>query len=298
MKQYLDLMEKIRQDGESRPDRTGTGTISLFGEQIEFDLADGFPLMTTKSVPFRWILVELLWFLKGRTNNDWLTERGVDIWDEWSTPEQTARFGRQENDLGPIYGHQWRNFGGTYYPSSDFGSWPPPDGVDQIKRLVHDLGHSPWSRRHIVSGWNPKEADEVALPPCHTLFQCYVHTDGRLDLKLYARSIDTFLGLPFNIASYALLLSMLAHHVGYVQDEDADIAVGLTPGRLIISFGDVHIYRNHFEQVERQLVRTPGPLPRLMILADSDLPLDQYEEHHIHIEGYEHQGKISAPVSV
>lgn len=291
MQNYLDLMEKIQQEGEERPDRTGTGTYSLFGEQIEFDLREGFPLLTTKYVHFRSVALELLWFLKGRTDNQWLNDRGVTIWDEWATPEQCAKFGRNPGDLGPIYGHQWRNFGGRN-PASD------ASGVDQIDRLVHDLGHNPWSRRHIVSGWNPKEADAVTLPPCHTLFQCYVHTDGRLDLKLYARSIDTFLGLPFNIASYALLLTMLAHHVGYVQDEDADIAVAIKPGRLIISFGDVHLYKSHAEQVERQLVRTPGPLPQVKILADPDLPLRQYEEGHILLTNYDHQGRIPAPVAI
>lgn len=297
MQQYLDLMEKIRTEGEVRGDRTGVGTTSLFGEQIRFDLADGFPLLTTKTVFFRGVVVELLWFLRGRTDNQWLNDRGVTIWNEWATADATAKFGRNEGDLGPIYGKQWRDFGGDEGFHEDGNN-----GVDQIARLLNDLHENPLSRRHIVSAWNPKEADQVALPPCHTLFQCYVHMDGRIDLHLYARSIDTFLGLPFNIASYALLLHLICHKVRTAKfpmgSGGVKKHVPVKPGRLIISFGDVHLYQNHTVQVETQLVREPGPLPTLKIEAPHDLPLDQFEEGNIVLSDYHPQGKISAPVAV
>ena len=302
MRQYLDLMERIRSEGEVLGDRTGVGTTSLFGEQIRFDLSDGFPLITTKTVFFRGVVTELLWFLRGRSDNQWLTERGVTIWDEWATPEQTAKFGRTEGDLGPIYGPQWRRFGEI---TTDAGLVIPGSGVDQITRLLTDLHENPLSRRHIVTAWNPKEADQVALPPCHTLFQCYVHMDGKIDLHLYARSIDAFLGLPFNIASYALLLHLICHKVrtakfpaGEGTSKTVKRHVTVSPGRLIISFGDVHLYSNHSNQVETQLVREPGSLPTLTIVADHDLPLERFEEGNIQLSGYNPQGKIAAPVAV
>ncbi|MEK6900896.1 MAG: thymidylate synthase, partial [Nanoarchaeota archaeon] len=200
MKQYLSMLEHILKEGEERSDRTGVGTTSVFGHQVRYNLQEGFPLLTTKKLHLKSIIHELLWMLRGETHVAPLHEKGVTIWDEWATPEQTARFGRQEGDLGPVYGHQWRNFGATLLP---YGSYAD-DGVDQIAKAVHDIKTNPFSRKIIVSGWNAKEADQVTLPPCHTLFQFYSHTDGRLSCQLYQRSADVFLGVPFNIASYAL----------------------------------------------------------------------------------------------
>ena len=226
MRQYLELLDAVMTQGEDRDDRTGVGTRSLFGWQSRYDLADGFPLVTTKRVHTRSIIVELLWFLAGRTDNDWLNDRGVTIWDEWSTAEQTARFGRPAGDLGPTYGHQWRNFGATRLDDGTYA----PDGVDQLARLVTEIRTNPSSRRLIVSGWNAREADQVALPPCHTLFQFHVSTDGRLSCQLYQRSADLFLGVPFNIASYALLTHMVAQ------------VCGLQAAEFIHTFGDLHLY--------------------------------------------------------
>ena len=280
MRQYLDLLETVLTTGEPRDDRTDVGTLSLFGWQSRYDLADGFPLVTTKKVHTRSVIVELLWFLSGRTDNGWLNERGVTIWDEWATAEQTARFGRGEGDLGPVYGHQWRNFGATPRPDGTY----EPDGVDQLARLVEAIRTDPTSRRLVVTGWNPAEADQVALPPCHTLFQFYV-AGGRLSCQLYQRSADVFLGVPFNIASYALLTQMVAS------------VCGLEPGTFVHSFGDVHLYRNHTEQARLQLSRQPRPLPRL-VLDSSVSELDGFRLEHVAIEGYDPHPAIPAPVAV
>ena len=280
MRQYLDLLETVLTTGEPRDDRTGVGTLSLFGWQSRYDLADGFPLVTTKKVHTRSVIVELLWFLSGRTDNGWLNERGVTIWDEWATAEQTARFGRVDGDLGPVYGHQWRNFGATPRPDGTY----EPDGVDQLARLVEAIRTDPTSRRLVVTGWNPAEADQVALPPCHTLFQFYV-AGGRLSCQLYQRSADVFLGVPFNIASYALLTQMVAS------------VCGLEPGTFVHSFGDVHLYRNHTEQARLQLSREPRPLPRL-VLDPSVSELDGFRLEHVAIEGYDPHPAIPAPVAV
>lgn len=281
MRQYLDLLQAVVDDGERRQDRTGVGTRSLFGWQTRFDLADGFPLLTTKRVHVRSVIYELLWFLSGHTDNGWLNERGVSIWDEWATAEQAARFGRGIGDLGPVYGHQWRNFGATRRPDGTY----EPDGVDQLDRVVDQIRTQPHSRRLIVTGWNPAEAEEVALPPCHTLFQFHVSESGRLSCQLYQRSADVFLGVPFNIASYALLTHMVAH------------VCGLEAGVFVHSFGDVHLYNNHVEQAALQLSRQTGPLPRL-ILNPEVAALDQFRFEDITIEGYEPQTAIPAPVAV
>ena len=206
MHQYLSMLEHILANGQEGPDRTGTGTLSVFGYQTRFNLEEGFPLVTTKKIHLKSIIHELMWFLKGETKVNYLQERGVHIWDEWATAEQTSRFGRKEGDLGPVYGHQWRNFGSTLGPDKTYER----DGVDQIAQVIDLIKNQPYSRRIIVTGWNPKEADEVALPPCHTLFQFKVSPDDKLSCQLYQRSADTFLGVPFNIASYALLTMMVA----------------------------------------------------------------------------------------
>jgi thymidylate synthase len=265
---YADMLRHILAEGDSHADRTGVGTTSVFGYQNRYDLADGFPLLTTKRMAWRSIVVELAWFLLGRTDNQWLVDRGVTIWNEWATAEQCAKFGREPGDLGPVYGKQWRNFA-SKNPCGDYAGSP---GVDQIKALCHDLTSNPGSRRLIVTGWNPAQATQVALPPCHTLFQCKVRTvrglegsdvdDGvneatadvrYLDLQLYQRSADCFLGVPFNIASYALLLQLLAH------------THNMKPGRFIHTFGDLHIYNNHQAQVQEQLARGPFQAPQLAL---------------------------------
>jgi len=281
MKAYLDLLRHVRQTGEVRKDRTGVGTLGIFGAQLRFDLAEGFPLVTTKKVHTKSIIQELLWFLAGRTDNAWLTERGVTIWNEWATAEQCAKFGRGEGDLGPVYGHQWRNFGATKKPDGTYNS----DGVDQIKLLVEQLKKNPASRRHLITGWNPLEADKVALPPCHTLYQFHVSTDNRLSCQLYQRSADLFLGVPFNIASYSLLTHMIAQ------------VTGLKPGHFVHTFGDAHIYSNHLEQVDLQCSREPRPLPRLILNPEiKDLFAFKYED--ITIEGYDPHPGIKAPVAI
>ncbi|CAN5273080.1 thymidylate synthase [soil metagenome] len=280
MKQYLDLLRLVLEDGADRDDRTGTGTRGVFGHQMRFDLEAGFPLLTTKKLHLKSILHELLWFIRGETRVQSLQDAGVRIWNEWATTEQTARFGRSEGDLGPVYGHQWRNFGAT--PKTD-GTWEH-DGVDQIKRLLHDLREKPNSRRHLVTGWNPKEADQVALPPCHTLFQFYV-SRGRLSCQLYQRSADVFLGVPFNIASYALFTMMIAR------------ASGLRPGEFIHTFGDAHLYKNHFEQAKLQLARAPKTLPQMKLNPDvTDLFAFRFED--FTLEGYDPHPHIAAEVSV
>ncbi|HEX4517925.1 MAG TPA: thymidylate synthase [Polyangiaceae bacterium] len=283
MKQYLDLLRHVMNEGVDRPDRTGVGTRGIFGHQMRFDLREGFPLVTTKKVHLRSILHELLWFVRGETTTESLHSSKVTIWDEWATAEQTARFGRKAGDLGPVYGHQWRNFGAT--PRAD-GTWEN-DGVDQLARLLVDLREKPFSRRHIVTGWNPKEADQVALPPCHTLFQFYV-TPGEpneLSCHLYQRSGDVFLGVPFNIASYALFTMMIAQ------------VSGMRAREFVHSFGDAHLYKNHFEQATLQLSRDPRPLPKMRINPDvKDLFAFRFED--FTLEGYDPHPAISAPVAI
>jgi thymidylate synthase len=282
MKQYQDLLRQILAQGERHEDRTGVGTISRFGHQMRFDLREGFPLLTTKRVPFRWVAEELFWFLSGDTNEANLRARGVDIWAEWANEEHTRRFGRVAGDLGPVYGYLWRSFGGTY---------PQRDGIDQIARLINEIQANPNSRRLIVSGWDPRVSDAVDLPPCHTLFQFKVEQERILHCQLYQRSADAFLGVPFNISSYALLTHLVAH------------VCGLEVGEFIHTFGDCHIYRNHLDQVEELLGREPLPLPQLEIL-DPDEPLRglegllraKYED--LNLIGYKSHAKIAAPVAV
>ena len=239
MQQYLDLMRHVRTHGVEREDRTGTGTLSVFGHQMRFDLAEGFPMLTTKRLHLKSIIYELLWFLKGDTNIGYLNENGVSIWDEWAD---------ETGDLGPVYGHQWRNFGG----------YQERPGVDQISQVVDQIKNNPHSRRLIVSGWNPQEANQVALPPCHTLFQFYVQ-DGELSCQLYQRSADVFLGVPFNIASYAMLTAMMAQ------------VCGLKPGDFVHTFGDAHLYNNHLEQARLQLTREPKPPPSSVFPESSSI---------------------------
>lgn len=281
MKQYHDLLKHILETGTRHEDRTGIGTISSFGYQTRFDLREGFPIVTTKRVPFRWVAEELFWFLSGSTDEKDLRERGVDIWEEWATPEQTARFGRGEGDLGPVYGYLWRSFGGEY---------PQMNGVDQIARLIREIETNPNSRRLIVTGWNPDTCDEVALPPCHTLFQFKVESGKTLHCQLYQRSADAFLGVPFNISSYALLTHLVAH------------VCGLAVGDFVHTFGDLHIYSNHLEQVEELLSREPLELPKLEIVgADSLKGLEgllNFQWENLNLVGYKSHGKIAAPVAV
>ena len=280
MTPYLELLRRILDEGKDRDDRTGTGTRAVFGHQMRFDLREGFPLLTTKKLHVKSIFHELLWFLRGETHVASLQAAGVRIWDEWATPEQTARFGRAAGDLGPVYGHQWRNFGATPLPDGGYAS----DGVDQIARILQQIRANPSSRRLLVTGWNPREADLVALPPCHTLFQLYVQ-DGELSCQLYQRSGDVFLGVPFNIASYALLTRMIAH----VTD--------LRPGDFVHTLGDAHLYRNHLDQARLQLERAPRPLPRLILRPEArDLFAFQIED--ITIEGYDPHPHIKAEVSI
>lgn len=264
MKQYLDLLKRILDEGTRKGDRTGTGTLSVFGNQMRFNLEDGFPLLTTKKLHLKSIIYELLWFLRGDTNVRYLQEHGVRIWNEWADTE---------GELGPVYGHQWR-------------SWPDYNGgnIDQIANVVNQLKHNPDSRRMIVSAWNVAEVDSMALPPCHTMFQFYV-ADGRLSLQLYQRSADTFLGVPFNIASYALLLRMMAQVTGY------------RPGDFIHTTGDTHLYLNHLDQARLQLTRTPRQLPVMKINPDVKSLFDfQYED--FQLEGYDPWPHIKAEVAV
>ena len=264
MKQYLDLLRHIRANGVMKEDRTGTGTQSVFGYQMRFDLSEGFPLLTTKKVHLKSIIYELLWFIAGDTNVKYLQDHGVTIWDEWAD---------ENGDLGPVYGHQWR-------------SWPAPDGrvIDQLSMAIDTIKRNPDSRRMLVTAWNPAEVDKMALPPCHCLFQFYV-AEGKLSCQLYQRSADVFLGVPFNIASYALLTMMIAQ------------VCGLEPGEFVHTTGDTHIYRNHFEQVATQLAREPRPLPRMRLNPDVKSLFDfTYED--FTLEGYDPWPAIKAPVAV
>ena len=264
MKQYLDLMRYVRESGTEKGDRTGTGTLSVFGYQMRFNLEDGFPLVTTKKVHLKSIIYELLWFLKGSTNIDYLKEHGVSIWDDWAD---------ERGELGPVYGAQWR-------------SWPTQDGdsIDQISEVINQIKTNPNSRRLIVSAWNVSQIDNMALPPCHALFQFYV-AEGRLSCQLYQRSADIFLGVPFNIASYALLVLMIAK------------VTGLTPGDFVHTLGDAHLYLNHLSQVDEQLKRKSFPIPKMQITKDVTNILDlEYED--FSLEDYESHPHISAPIAV
>lgn len=264
MKQYLDLMRYVRDNGVRKEDRTGTGTLSIFGYQMRFNLADGFPLVTTKKLHLRSIIHELLWFLLGETNVSYLHQHNVTIWDEWAD---------ERGELGPIYGYQWR-------------SWPTPDGtaIDQMSQLVSQLRQNPDSRRHIISAWNVADIPRMALPPCHCLFQFYV-AEGKLSCQLYQRSADIFLGVPFNIASYALLTLMLAQVSGY------------EPGEFVHTFGDAHLYLNHLEQVQLQLEREPYPLP-VMCLNPTVKELFAFTYDDFLLEGYQSHPRIVAPIAV
>jgi thymidylate synthase len=282
MKQYHDLLKSILSHGHEHRDRTGVGTISHFGYQTRFDLRAGFPIVTTKKIPFRWVAEELFWFLSGDTNEANLRAQGVDIWAEWADEAHTSRFGRESGDLGPVYGYLWRSFGGHY---------PARDGVDQIAKLIDQITSNPNSRRLIVTGWDPGQADNVDLPPCHTLFQFKVQDARILHCQLYQRSADAFLGVPFNISSYALLMHLIAH------------VCDLEVGEFVYTLGDFHIYKNHLQQVEELLAREPFPLPALRIVDESDrlrglegLLKMRYE--HLGLVGYQSHGKIAGTVAV
>ena len=264
VRQYLDLLSHVLENGTAKGDRTGTGTLSVFGHQMRFDLAQGFPVPTTKKLHMKSVVGELIWFLRGDTNVRWLQERGVTIWDEWAD---------EHGELGPVYGHQWR-------------SWPTPDGrsVDQIATVIESIRTNPDSRRHIVSAWNVADIDSMALPPCHTMFQFYV-ADGRLSCQLYQRSADIFLGVPFNIASYALLTMMVAQ------------VCELEPGDFVHTLGDAHLYLNHLDQARLQLTREPRALPQLRINPDRK-GIDDFVESDIELVGYDPHPGIKAPIAV
>lgn len=311
MKQYLSVLGDIYANGEYYPDRTGVGRTGLWVEQMRFNLREGFPLMTTKRVPLRWVAEELFWFLSGSTYEPHLMERGVDIWKEWATPEQTAKFGREEGELGPVYGHAWRNFGATkcgpFDPSRVRGTSPGQrhysdktrrwintnyldDGVDQIEWIVEDIQNNPYGTRKIISGWDPKEQNNVSLPPCHTLCHFKVHPNGDLSSYLYQRTADVALGVPFNIASYALLTYLIAHVTGYRVRE------------FVHTLGDAHIYSNHLDGVKEQLNRTPFDLPTLTIderLSNGGFDaLMDVKYGDLTLEGYKFHPKISFDVAV
>ncbi len=264
MRHYLDVLQRVLDEGTRKDDRTGTGTLSVFGHQMRFDLADGFPLLTTKKVHFHSVAGELLWFVRGDSNVHWLQERGITIWDEWAD---------EDGELGPVYGRQWR-------------SWPAPDGrhIDQLAGVIEQIRSDPDSRRHVVSAWNVADLPEMALAPCHALFQFYV-ADGRLSCQLYQRSADLFLGVPFNIASYALLTHMVAQ------------VTELEPGDFVHTLGDAHLYLNHLEQAREQLAREPRPLPRLE-LDPSCREIDDFELDSISVVGYDPHPAIRAPIAV
>jgi thymidylate synthase len=280
MRQYLDLLQHVLEHGQTKSDRTGTGTLSVFGYQMRFDLREGFPLLTTKKLHTRSIFHELLWFLHGETNVKSLQDQGVSIWDEWATSEKCAKFGRKEGELGPVYGHQWRNFGATIKTDGTYEK----DGVDQITRLIEGIKNNPDGRRHLVTGWNPKEADQVELPPCHTLFQFYV-CNGELSCQLYQRSADIFLGVPFNIASYALLTHMIAQ------------ACDLKVGDFVHTMGDAHLYSNHLDQAREQLSREPRALPQLKLNPDVK-DIFEFTFGDIEMLNYDPCPSIRAPIAV
>lgn len=264
MKAYLDLLDHLLKNGVVRDDRTGTGTLGCFGYQMRFDLSNGFPVTTTKKLHLRSIIHELLWFIQGDTNIKYLKDNGVRIWDDWAD---------ENGDLGPVYGYQWR-------------SWPNPDGssTDQISKVIDSIINNPYSRRHVVSAWNPSFIDEMALPPCHCLFQFHV-SEGKLNCQLYQRSADTFLGVPFNIASYSLFTMMMAQ------------VCGLKPGEFVHTFGDVHLYSNHVEQAREQISRTPGELPKMLINPDVKSLFD-FTHEDFTLVNYEPQSHIKAPIAV
>jgi thymidylate synthase len=312
MRIYQELLRHVLAEGEPHDDdRTGVGTLSVFGYMLRHPMSEGFPLLTTKKVPLRWVFEEIMWMMRGETDETKLREMGVDIWKEWATPEQTARFGRQPGDLGPVYGWLWRHFGSDYALHQQIKDVQPhAGGVDQLRRLLTDLVHNPGSRRHIVTGWDPLECDRVALPPCHTLWQMKVHPARHspacdaaettqcicgarkgMSLELYMRSCDSFLGLPFNMAQYGLVLMLLCW------------ATDRVPRDLVVTFGDLHIYKNHCEQAEMQLGRDPRPLPSVLIKRRPEplLPLEsilalRWED--LMLVGYDPHGKIPAPVAV
>lgn len=308
---YKELVEDILANGEEREDRTGVGTLSVFGRQCRYDLNEGFPILTTKKVHFKSVVGELLWFLRGDTNVKWLNDHGITIWDAWATVEQTAKFNRGAGELGPVYGALWRNWEAidktiktsaceyditsTYtgiedglYHGWQWGDnttpWHPVRKIDQIKEVVDRIKNDPTSRRLIVSGWNPGTCDIVALPPCHTLFQFYV-SKSKLSCQLYQRSCDAFLGMPFNIASYALLTHMIAQ------------VCGLGVGEFIHTFGDLHVYKNHTEQLELQLRREPFPSPKL-VLGAGIRDVDSFTFDDIKLDNYQHHPAIKGKVAV
>lgn len=277
MKQYLDLLQHVMDNGTDRGDRTGTGTRGVFGYQMRFDLAKGFPVMTTKRLHLRSIIHELLWFLKGDTNIKYLKDNGVSIWDEWAD---------ENGDLGPVYGAQWRSWPNLVDQNNEWGEAAEykNEPIDQIKKVLESLGNNPDSRRHIVSAWNPAQVDEMALPPCHCLFQFYV-ANGKLSCQLYQRSADIFLGVPFNIASYSLLVLMMAQ------------VLGLEPGEFVHTLGDAHIYSNHFDQVREQLSRTPHELPTMWVNPEvKDLFEFKFED--FELRDYKFEPAIKAPIAV
>lgn len=294
---YKTLLRHILENGEGHDDRTKVGTISVFGYQCRFDLRKGFPLLTTKKMAWKSMVNELVWFLRGRTDNQFLLDRKCTIWNEWATADQCAKFGRLEGDLGPVYGIQWRDFGAAarYFDGNGVQTGSM-GGIDQIKALSDDLMKNPGSRRLIVTGWNPREATQVALPPCHTLWQCKVRKDvtgatrGILDLQLYQRSADSFLGVPFNISSYALLLTLLAETHGF------------TPGVFVHTFGDLHIYNNHVEQVQQLLANEPYEAPTVKIserlIGKGFQGLLDFDLEHVQLFDYKSHDAIKAPVAV